>query len=71
MGCDRQEAWRLAPWRFDEVVAWPFGDYVFNTIWDVMSSVTKARLHGFHDVIDSEEMFVRLLARFREARIVP
>ena len=26
---------------------------------------------GFHDVVDSEAMFVRLLRRFREERIVP
>ncbi len=61
----------LKPYRFDEVVAWPFGDYVFNTDWDVMSNLIKSRLHGFHDVVDSEEMFVRLLKRFREERIVP
>ena len=61
----------LKPYRFDEVVAWPFGDYVFNTSWDVMSNVTKCRQHGFHEVVDSEEMFVRLLTQFREQRIVP
>ena len=61
----------LQPFRFDELVAWPFGDYVFGCDWDVMSSVTKSRLHGFHDVVDSEEMFARLLGRFRAERIVP
>ena len=61
----------LKPYRFDEVVAWPFGDYVFNCNWDVMTNVTKCRQHGFHDVVDTEEMFVRLLARFRAERIVP
>jgi nucleoside-diphosphate-sugar epimerase len=61
----------LKPYRFDQVVAWPFGDYVFNTSWDVMSSVTKSRLHGFQEVVDSEEMFVNLLARFRAESIVP
>jgi nucleoside-diphosphate-sugar epimerase len=61
----------LQPYKFSEVAAWPFGDYVFNADWDVMSSVTKSRLHGFHDVVDSEEMFVRLLRRFRAERIVP
>jgi nucleoside-diphosphate-sugar epimerase len=61
----------LRPFRFDELVAWPFGDYVFACDWDVMSSVTKSRLHGFHDVVDSDEMFVRLLRRFRAERIVP
>jgi nucleoside-diphosphate-sugar epimerase len=61
----------LKPYRFDEVVAWPFGDYVFNCNWDVMTSTVKARQHGFHDVVDSERMFERLLARFRGERIVP
>ena len=61
----------LRSYRFGELVAWPFADYVFNCDWDVMSSVTKSRLHGFHDIVDSEEMFVRLLRRFREERIVP
>ncbi len=61
----------LKPYRFDEVVAWPFGDYVFNTTWDVMSNLTKSRQHGFHEVVDSEDMFVDLLTRFRKERIVP
>jgi nucleoside-diphosphate-sugar epimerase len=61
----------LKPHRYDEIVAWPFGDYVFGTDWDVMTSTTKARQHGFHDVVDSEEMFVRLLRQFRAERIVP
>jgi len=61
----------LQPYRYDEIVAWPFGDYVFGSDWDVMTSTTKARQHGFHDVVDSEEMFVRLLAQFRRERIVP
>ena len=54
-----------------DLVAWPFADYVFGAEWDVMSDVTKSRLYGFHDVVDSEAMFVRLLGRFREERIVP
>ena len=61
----------LQPYKFDQLVAWPFGDYVFGCDWDVMTSTTKARQHGFHEVVDSEEMFVRLLGRFREERIVP
>ena len=61
----------LQPYRFDELVAWPFGDYVFGCDWDVMTSTTKARRFGFHEVVESEEMFVRLLRRFRDERIVP
>ncbi len=62
---------RLKPYRFDQIAAWPFGDYVFNTTWDVMTNLTKSRQHGFHAVVDSEDMFLRLLRRFREERIVP
>ena len=61
----------LKPYPYAELVAWPFGDYVFGCDWDVMTSTTKARLHGFHDVVDSEDMFVRLLTQFRAQRIVP
>ena len=61
----------LKPHRFEDIVAWPFGDYVFGCDWDVMTSTTKARQHGFYDVVDSEDMFVRLLLQFRNQRIVP
>ena len=65
------EKYRLRPFPYDQLVAWPFADYVFGCDWDVMSDVTKSRSFGFHDVVDSEEMFVRLMRRFRAERIVP
>jgi nucleoside-diphosphate-sugar epimerase len=65
------EKYRLQPYAYDQLVAWPFADYVFGCDWDVMSDVTKSRRFGFHDVVDSEEMFVRLMRRFRDERIVP
>ncbi len=61
----------LEPFEWGQLVAWPFADYVFGCDWDVMSDVTKSRRFGFNDVVDSEEMFVRLLGRFRHERIVP
>jgi nucleoside-diphosphate-sugar epimerase len=61
----------LKPFGWSELVAWPFADYVFGCDWDVMSDVTKSRRFGFHDVVDTEEMFGRLLSRFRHERIVP
>lgn len=57
------------PW--SELVAWPFADYVFGTTWDVMTSTVKARQHGFHDVVDTEDMFVRLLGEMRREKVVP
>jgi nucleoside-diphosphate-sugar epimerase len=72
------ELWRamtekhgLKPFDWGQLVAWPFADYVFGCDWDVVSDVTKSRRFGFHDVVDSEEMFCRLLTRFREECIVP
>lgn len=61
----------LAEFAFDQLVAWPFADYVFCTDWDVMSDLTKLRQAGFHEVVDTEAMFVRILTQFREQRIVP
>ena len=61
----------LKPYAWDQLVAWPFADYVFGCDWDVMSDVTKSRRFGFHDVVDSEEMFVALMRQFRAERIVP
>ena len=65
------EKYGLKPIPFADLVGWPFADYVFGCDWDVMSDVTKLHRFGFHDVVDSEEMFVRLLTRFRAERIVP
>jgi nucleoside-diphosphate-sugar epimerase len=75
---DKAPLWRaitekhgLKLYAFDQLVAWPFADYVFGCDWDVMSDVTKSRSFGFHDVVDSEAMFVRLMRQFRAERIVP
>ena len=62
---------KLRRFPYPDLVGWPFADCVFGTDWDVMPDVTKARLYGFHDVVDSQAMFVRLLRQFREERIVP
>src|SRR5262245_49466054 len=65
------EKYRLKPIAYADLVSWPFADYVFGCDWDVMSDLTKLRRFGFHEVVDSEQMFVRLLTRFRQERIVP
>jgi hypothetical protein len=33
--------------------------------------MTKARLHGFHDVVDSEAMLVRIFDQLRAERVLP
>ena len=36
-----------------------------------MSDTLKLRRHGFHDCVDSEEMFLRLFREFQERRLIP
>ena len=66
-----QDKYGLKPIAYEQLAAWPFADYVFGTDWDVMSSLTKLRRAGFHEIIDSHEMFESLLRRFRDEQIVP
>jgi nucleoside-diphosphate-sugar epimerase len=50
---------------------WPYGDYQLRPDWDVMSSMDKARALGFHDCVDSREMFRRQFAHYRAEKIIP
>jgi nucleoside-diphosphate-sugar epimerase len=56
---------------YDDLVAWPFGDYVFGTDWDVMTDTLKIRRAGFTEGVDSEAMILALLADLRAKKIVP
>ncbi len=56
---------------YNDLVAWPFADYVFGTDWDVMTDTLKIRLAGFHEAVRSEEMFLRMFQEFRDARVIP
>lgn len=75
---DKEPAWQrvvrrygLLPSRLDDVAAWAFGDFVFGLDYDVVSSTTRLREAGFHDVVDSEAMFIRHLVQYRAARVLP
>jgi nucleoside-diphosphate-sugar epimerase len=61
----------LKPYKFEEIAAWKFGDFVFSAEWDVISDMVKARREGWCEAIDSEEMFLRLFGEFRRERIIP
>ena len=68
---DMQRRHELEPIPYEDLVAWPFGDYVFGCDWDVMSDTLKIQRAGFHAAVDSEEMLLALLAELRAKRIVP
>ena len=42
-----------------------------NAAIDIISSMTKARRYGFHEVVDTEEMFLRIFSELRANRIIP
>ena len=75
---DKGPLWRelakkhnLRPVPYEQVASWAFGDFIFRCDWDVISSTTRIRQAGFHDVVDSVDMFRRLFAEFRARRIIP
>ncbi|MGB3745406.1 MAG: SDR family oxidoreductase [Xanthobacteraceae bacterium] len=57
--------------RLDEVALWAFGDFAFRQSCDVISSITKIRTLGFHDTVDTEELYLAILRQYREARLLP
>ena len=61
----------LQPVPLDQLVAWRFGDSVFGSGYDMISSTTKARQFGFHEVVDSEDMFPRIFNELRANRVIP
>jgi nucleoside-diphosphate-sugar epimerase len=78
MMADKEPLWAelvrrhgLKPYRIADLVHWPFLDWVYGTEYDQMSSMTKARQHGWTGVVDSQEMVLRLLGELRRQRIVP
>ena len=61
----------LHKYRYEEIAAWGYPDGVFASDYDIVSDTSKARRFGFHDLVDSEEMFLRMFADFRRNRIIP
>ncbi|WP_174247803.1 SDR family oxidoreductase [Acidisoma sp. S159] len=57
--------------KYEDIVSWPFGDFIFNSEFDNISSTIKARQAGFHDCIDTEEMFRQFFSSLKARRIIP
>jgi hypothetical protein len=61
----------LHPICYQDIVLWPYGDFVFTPAYDVISDTGKARRFGFHECINTEEMFCRLWDEMRAHKIIP
>jgi nucleoside-diphosphate-sugar epimerase len=56
---------------YKDVSSWSFGDFVFSWDYDFFADGSRARRFGFHEYIDTEQMFLNILQDFRERRIIP
>jgi nucleoside-diphosphate-sugar epimerase len=62
----------LRPIPYEQVSSWPFADAILRLMeYDNISSAIKARRAGFHDCIDTEDMFKEFFAALRNDRIIP
>ena len=61
----------LQPIAYDSVASWAFGDFIFASGFDNISSTIKARLAGFHACIDTETMFEQQFAALRHQKVIP
>jgi hypothetical protein len=75
---DKQPVWDritakygLAPTSLDRVADWAFADFHWGQGYDVVSSPEKLRRAGFPETIDSGEMLLAHLQRYRDAKILP
>ncbi|MGO9122120.1 MAG: SDR family oxidoreductase [Desulfomonilaceae bacterium] len=62
----------LQPLPYEQVASWPFADAILRLMeFDNITSTVKARRAGFHDCIDTEEMFESFFANLRKDRVIP
>ncbi len=72
MMADKEPVWQklkekhALSYNYAQVSAWTFGDFVFSWDYDFFADGTKARRLGFHEFIDTEQMFYQLFDEMRE-----
>jgi len=66
-----QKKYKLANYTYEDLSAWGFGDAVFSWDYDFFGDGTKARRLGFHEFVDTEQMFYQLLDELRVDKVIP
>jgi nucleoside-diphosphate-sugar epimerase len=66
-----QEKHGLVKHDYAQLSSWPFADFVFSWDYDFFADGSKARRLGFHEYIDTEQMFYQLFDTLRRERIIP
>jgi nucleoside-diphosphate-sugar epimerase len=63
--------YQLQPIPYEQIASWAFGDFIFNSGFDNVTSTIKARRAGFQDCIDTEEMFETFFGELRSRCVIP
>ena len=66
-----QEKYKLNMHSYEELSSWTFGDAVFGWDYDFFADGTKARRLGFHEFVDTEQMFYGLLDELKAKKVIP
>jgi len=61
----------LQPVPYEKLVAWPFGDFIFNTEFDMISDMGKIRRAGFTEAVQTEATILDALASLRAQGYLP
>jgi hypothetical protein len=68
---DKEPLWKeLSEVPFDAVSSWPFADFVFGWDYDFFADSSKIRRAGFHEYVDTPEMFFGIFAELRERHVI-
>jgi nucleoside-diphosphate-sugar epimerase len=61
----------LRPIAFDQLVDWSFADFQWRMNYDHISDTTKLFRAGFTEMVDDEEMMIRMIREMKEQRVLP
>ncbi len=61
----------LVPTDYKDLAGWAFGDFLFRSGFDNVTSTIKARQHGFTDCLDTEDRFLELFDELAAGKIIP
>jgi nucleoside-diphosphate-sugar epimerase len=61
----------LVPTPFEDLVGWDFGQFIFTSGFDNVSSTIKLRQAGFADCLDTGDRFVELFQRLAADKVIP
>ncbi|MDJ1501764.1 SDR family oxidoreductase [Xanthocytophaga agilis] len=65
------EKYNLALHSYQEVSSWGFGDFVFSWDYDMFADGSKARRFGFHEYVETREMFLSIFDDLRQRKVIP